>query len=162
MLYLSFQEYDTFVTNVSVLLSLQSFHFIDLQTGIVVKEKQAQYSQVVTKHKQQRKYNITDLRVNGEYSHFYTLNQVDDPSDFIGELVVCRSKSNLEFVIGTLKVIVPPKFKHDKTIAGIEFFDKFGDCYGSYVGISYFKTRSKCALFIPIAEVYIGYNQSPK
>ena len=150
------------MTNVSVFSSLQSFHFIDLQTRTVVKEKQAQCSQVVTKHKQQRKYNITDLRVNGEYSHFYTLNQVDDPSDFIGELVVCRSKSNFEFVIGTLKVVIPAKLKHDKTIAGIEFIDKFGDCYGSYRGISYFKTKSKCALFIPTDEVYIGYNQSPK
>ena len=122
MLYLSVQ-YDTFVTDVLsvILVSSIFFHFIDLQTGSDVREKQAQYSQVAAKHKQHPKYTITNLIVNGKKTPFYSLNQVDNPSDLIGELVVCRSKYGHNNVVGTLKVVIPPKLKFEKTIAGIQY-----------------------------------------
>ena len=161
MLHLSVQ-YDTFVTDVLsvILVSSIFFHCIDLQTGTVVRDKQAQYSQVAAKHKQHPKYTITNIHVNGKYSPFYTLDQVDNPSDLTGELVMCRSKFKLENVIGTLKVVIPPKLKQDKAIAGIEFVDEFGDSSGTYRGTFYFKTKFRCALFLPTNEVYIGYNES--
>ena len=148
------------MTDVSVILVSSIFHSVDSQTGTVVKEKQAQYSQVVSKHKQQPKYIITKLSVNGKYSQFYSLSQVDNPSELVGDLVVCRAKWKYEYVVGTLKVVILPKYEYQKamTIAGIEFTDKFGDCSGSYLGIPYFKTIYKCALFIPTTEVYISYN----
>ena len=157
MLYLSVQ-YDTFVTDVLsvILVSSIFFHFIDLQTGSDVRDKQAQYSQVAAKHKQHPKYIITNLIVNGKRTPFYSLNQVDNPSDLIGELVVCRSKF-YNIVVGTLKVVIPPKLKFEKTIAGIEFVDEFGDSFGSYKGTFYFETKLGCALFLPTNEVYIGY-----
>ena len=163
MLYLSAQ-YDTFVTDVLsvILVSSIFFHFIDLQTGSDVREKQAQYSQVAAKHKQRPKYTITNIHVNGRKTPFYTLDQVDNPSDLTGELVVCRSKHGHNNVIGTLKVVIPPKPKYDKTIAGIEFVDAFGDSSGSYRGTSYFKTKSKCALFLPTNEVFLSYDESSK
>ena len=142
-------------------MSLQSFHFIDSQTGTVVKEKKAQYTRVVSKHKQQPKYTRT-LSVKGKSSQFYTLSQVDNPSELVGELVVCKAKWKSEYVIGTLKVVIPAKLRYEKAIAGIEFTDEFGDCSGSYRGISYFKTIYNCALFLLTTDVYISYNESPK
>ena len=91
------------------------------------------------------------------------MSQVDNPSELVGELVVCRStKRESEIVIGTLKVVIPTKYKYQKALAGIEFTGEFGDCFGSYLGVSYFKTNYRCALFIPITEVYISYNESSK
>ena len=100
--------------------------------------------------------------MNGKYSQFYTLSQVDNPSELVGDLVVCRAKWKYEYVIGTLKVVIPTKYKYQKALAGIEFTGEFGDCFGSYLGVSYFKTNYRCALFIPITEVYISYNESSK
>ena len=151
------------MTDVSVLLVSSISHSVDSQTGTVVKEKQAQYSQVVSKHKQQPKYTTTKLFVNGKYSSFYTLSQVVNPSELVGDLVVCRStKRESEYVVGTLKVVIPPKYKYEKTMVGIEFTGEFGDSSGSYRGLSYFKTNYICGLFISTAEVYISYNESPK
>ena len=157
---LSTVQYDTFVTDVLsvTLVSSIFFHFIDLQTGSDVREKQAQYSQVAAKHKQHPKYIITTIIVNGIYSRFYSLDQVDNPSDLTGEFVVCRSKYGHDYVVGTLKVVIPSKLKFEKTIAGIEFLDKFGDSSGTYKGTSYFKAKSGCALFLPTNEVYLSYN----
>ena len=149
------------MTDVFVILVSSIFHFVDSQTGTVVEEKQALYTQVVSKHKQP-KYATIKLSVKGKSSQFYTLNQVDNPSELVGELIVCRARWKSEYVIGTLKVVIPPKYKYDKTMVGIEFTDEFGDSSGSYRGLFYFKTNSKCALFIPTTEVYISYNESPK
>ena len=124
-----------------------------------MREKQAEYSQVAAKHKQHPKYIITNLHVNGKKTPFYTLNQVDNPSDLTGELVVCRSKQGHN-VVGTLKVVIPPKLKYEKTVAGIEFVDEFGDCSGTYRGIPYFKTKFRCGLFLPTNEVFRSYNES--
>ena len=76
----------------------------------------------------------------------------------VGKLVVCKAKWKSEYVIGTLKVVIPAKLRYEKTMAGIQFTGEFGDCSGSYLGKFYFKTNSKCALFIPTTEVYISYN----
>ncbi|KAI6659760.1 hypothetical protein LOD99_10650, partial [Oopsacas minuta] len=123
-----------------------------------VAEKQPQYAIVAAKQTQP-KYSLIKLMLNGKFQEFYSLKQVDDPNTLIGELILCRSKLSCDYVVGTLKVIIPVQYQYDKTIAGIEFIDPLGNSNGEFNGKRYFKTNHFCAIFLPINEVYMCYNK---
>ncbi|KAI6660849.1 hypothetical protein LOD99_13573 [Oopsacas minuta] len=123
-----------------------------------VAEKQPQYAKVAAKQIQP-KYSLTRIMFNGKYQEFYSLNQVADPNTLKGELILCRSKRNYDYVVGTLKVIIPAQYKQDKAIAGIEFIDSLGNSNGEFSGKHYFQTKKFCAVFLPITEVYMSYKQ---
>ena len=124
-----------------------------------MEEKQPEPSQTAVNPIKQHKYKITNLYFDGKYTKFYSLDQAENPETLIQELAVCRPKGGMKHVVGTIKAIVPGRwYKYKDTIVGIEFLDPMGDSNGEYKYTRYFHTQHNHAVFLPINEVYVRYD----